>query len=107
MSHATHFLGQKYSARHPHKLAVNFCSKTKNVEYWDVAKFAFCLQVVVCFLRSLGESRLLVLPCQVLYHTEVAYDPEGILGTINSIVMAFLGVQVFVHFMRMRVPDSS
>ncbi|KAM9194783.1 heparan-alpha-glucosaminide N-acetyltransferase isoform 2-T2 [Dugong dugon] len=29
----------------------------------------------------------------VLYHTEVAYDPEGILGTINSIVMAFLGVQ--------------
>lgn len=39
----------------------------------------------------------------MLYHTEVAYDPEGILGTINSIVMAFLGVQVFIHFMRMGV----
>lgn len=37
---------------------------------------------------------------QVLYHTTVAYDPEGILGTINSIVMAFLGVQVCVHFIR-------
>uniref|UniRef100_A0A2K6GMS5 Heparan-alpha-glucosaminide N-acetyltransferase n=1 Tax=Propithecus coquereli TaxID=379532 RepID=A0A2K6GMS5_PROCO len=42
----------------------------------------------------LGDDHLHQRPsCTVLYHTEVAYDPEGILGTINSIVMAFLGVQ--------------
>ncbi|TKC34048.1 hypothetical protein EI555_006445 [Monodon monoceros] len=42
----------------------------------------------------LGDHHLHQHPSSaVLYHTEVAYDPEGILGTINSIVMAFLGVQ--------------
>ncbi|XP_058145843.1 heparan-alpha-glucosaminide N-acetyltransferase [Dasypus novemcinctus] len=42
----------------------------------------------------LGEEHLYQHPSShVLYLTEVAYDPEGILGTINSIVMAFLGVQ--------------
>ncbi|XP_024620804.1 heparan-alpha-glucosaminide N-acetyltransferase [Neophocaena asiaeorientalis asiaeorientalis] len=42
----------------------------------------------------LGDHHLYQHPSSaVLYHTEVAYDPEGILGTINSIVMAFLGVQ--------------
>uniref|UniRef100_A0A8C2RQT8 Heparan-alpha-glucosaminide N-acetyltransferase catalytic domain-containing protein n=1 Tax=Capra hircus TaxID=9925 RepID=A0A8C2RQT8_CAPHI len=42
----------------------------------------------------LGHQHLYQHPSSaVLYHTEVAYDPEGILGTINSIVMAFLGVQ--------------
>ncbi|XP_040850131.1 heparan-alpha-glucosaminide N-acetyltransferase isoform X2 [Ochotona curzoniae] len=42
----------------------------------------------------LGSEHLYQHPSStVLYHTKVAYDPEGILGTINSIVMAFLGVQ--------------
>lgn len=42
----------------------------------------------------LGDEHLYQHPSSaVLYHTEVTYDPEGILGTINSIVMAFLGVQ--------------
>ncbi|CAO2611741.1 Heparan-alpha-glucosaminide N-acetyltransferase [Lemmus lemmus] len=42
----------------------------------------------------LGDNHLYQHPSStVLYHTEVAYDPEGILGTINSIVMAYLGVQ--------------
>lgn len=42
----------------------------------------------------LGDDHLYKHPSStVLYHTEVAYDPEGILGTINSIVTAFLGVQ--------------
>ncbi|OWK00363.1 hypothetical protein Celaphus_00019387, partial [Cervus elaphus hippelaphus] len=49
------------------------------------------------------QGRRAVLAEEVLYHTEVAYDPEGILGTINSIVMAFLGVQlvllVTLHFL--------
>ncbi|XP_058525801.1 heparan-alpha-glucosaminide N-acetyltransferase isoform X1 [Ochotona princeps] len=42
----------------------------------------------------LGSEHLYQHPSStVLYHTEMAYDPEGILGTINSIVMTFLGVQ--------------
>lgn len=31
---------------------------------------------------------------QMLYLTTEPFDPEGILGTINSIVMGFLGMQV-------------
>ncbi|XP_050982366.1 heparan-alpha-glucosaminide N-acetyltransferase [Labeo rohita] len=31
--------------------------------------------------------------CKVLYHTTEPFDPEGVLGTINSIVMGFLGMQ--------------
>lgn len=31
---------------------------------------------------------------QELYRTTIPFDPEGILGTINSIVMGFLGMQV-------------
>ncbi|KAH0627065.1 hypothetical protein JD844_002436 [Phrynosoma platyrhinos] len=34
-----------------------------------------------------------LLKLQVLYQTTVAFDPEGILGTINSVIMAFLGLQ--------------
>lgn len=37
---------------------------------------------------------------QVLYLTTTAFDPEGILGTINSIVMAFLGLQVLYPFVQ-------
>uniref|UniRef100_A0A673B5T0 Si:dkey-192p21.6 n=1 Tax=Sphaeramia orbicularis TaxID=375764 RepID=A0A673B5T0_9TELE len=32
--------------------------------------------------------------CKIMYHTTEPFDPEGILGTINSIVMGFLGMQV-------------
>lgn len=35
---------------------------------------------------------------KVIYQSTMPYDPEGILGTINSIVMAFLGLQV-PHFL--------
>ena len=31
---------------------------------------------------------------QVIYLTHTAYDPEGILGSINTVLMAFLGLQV-------------
>ncbi|XP_006860045.1 PREDICTED: heparan-alpha-glucosaminide N-acetyltransferase [Chrysochloris asiatica] len=42
----------------------------------------------------LGDNHLYQHPSSaVLYHSGVAYDPEGILGTINSIVIAALGVQ--------------
>lgn len=31
---------------------------------------------------------------QEMYHTTQPFDPEGLLGTINSIVMGFMGMQV-------------
>lgn len=30
----------------------------------------------------------------MIYATRIPYDPEGVLGSINSILMAFLGLQV-------------
>lgn len=36
---------------------------------------------------------------KVIYQITIPYDPEGILGTINSIVMAFLGLQVPLFFL--------
>ncbi|XP_075060674.1 heparan-alpha-glucosaminide N-acetyltransferase isoform X2 [Mixophyes fleayi] len=42
----------------------------------------------------LGEGHIYQHPSSnVVYKTTVPYDPEGLLGTINSIVMAFLGLQ--------------
>lgn len=35
---------------------------------------------------------------QTLYKTTQPFDPEGVLGTINSIVMGFFGMQVsYIH----------
>ncbi|XP_017320515.1 heparan-alpha-glucosaminide N-acetyltransferase isoform X5 [Ictalurus punctatus] len=31
--------------------------------------------------------------CKTMYHTTQPFDPEGVLGTINSIVMGFIGMQ--------------
>ncbi|XP_072440058.1 heparan-alpha-glucosaminide N-acetyltransferase isoform X2 [Chiloscyllium punctatum] len=42
----------------------------------------------------LGEKHIYQHPsCKILYHTTVPFDPENLLGLINSIVMAFLGLQ--------------
>ncbi|KAG9480443.1 hypothetical protein GDO78_012091 [Eleutherodactylus coqui] len=42
----------------------------------------------------LGEDHVYQHPTSnVVYKTTVPYDPEGILGTINSVLMAFLGLQ--------------
>ncbi|NXX44946.1 HGNAT acetyltransferase, partial [Tricholaema leucomelas] len=42
----------------------------------------------------LGETHIYQHPSSnVIYQTTMPYDPEGILGTINSIFMAFLGLQ--------------
>ncbi|XP_066852373.1 heparan-alpha-glucosaminide N-acetyltransferase isoform X2 [Anser cygnoides] len=42
----------------------------------------------------LGENHIYQHPSSsVLYQTTMPYDPEGILGTINTIFMAFLGLQ--------------
>ncbi|XP_060720711.1 heparan-alpha-glucosaminide N-acetyltransferase isoform X1 [Tachysurus vachellii] len=42
----------------------------------------------------LGENHIYQTPSsRVVYQTTVPYDPEGVLGSINSILMAFLGLQ--------------
>nr|XP_015202918.1 PREDICTED: heparan-alpha-glucosaminide N-acetyltransferase-like [Lepisosteus oculatus] len=42
----------------------------------------------------LGENHIYSNPtCKELYKTTVPFDPEGILGTLNSIVMGFIGMQ--------------
>ncbi|XP_054840185.1 heparan-alpha-glucosaminide N-acetyltransferase-like [Eublepharis macularius] len=42
----------------------------------------------------LGENHIYRSPtCKELYKTTQPFDPEGILGTINSILMAFFGLQ--------------
>ncbi|XP_041068164.1 heparan-alpha-glucosaminide N-acetyltransferase isoform X3 [Carcharodon carcharias] len=41
-----------------------------------------------------GEKHIYQHPsCKILYHTTMPFDPENLLGLINSIVMAFLGLQ--------------
>ncbi|XP_074239914.1 heparan-alpha-glucosaminide N-acetyltransferase isoform X2 [Saimiri boliviensis] len=66
---------------------------------WDKVRIPGVLQrlgvtyFVVAVLELLFAKPVPEHCASVLYHTEVAYDPEGILGTINSILMAFLGVQ--------------
>ncbi|XP_037668938.1 heparan-alpha-glucosaminide N-acetyltransferase isoform X1 [Choloepus didactylus] len=62
----------------------------------DLGKYPNCTGGAAGYVDRLllGDNHLYQHPSSnVLYHTEVAYDPEGVLGTINSIVMAFLGVQ--------------
>ncbi|XP_059585754.1 heparan-alpha-glucosaminide N-acetyltransferase isoform X2 [Alligator mississippiensis] len=42
----------------------------------------------------LGEDHIYHYPtCKELYKTTQPFDPEGVLGTINSVVMAFFGLQ--------------
>ncbi|XP_061644891.1 heparan-alpha-glucosaminide N-acetyltransferase isoform X2 [Phyllopteryx taeniolatus] len=40
-----------------------------------------------------GDNMYRYPTCKEMYHTTQPFDPEGILGTINSIVMGFLGMQ--------------
>ncbi|XP_031415518.1 heparan-alpha-glucosaminide N-acetyltransferase isoform X2 [Clupea harengus] len=50
----------------------------------------------------LGESHIYQTPSsRVVFQTKVPFDPEGTLGSINSILMAFLGVQagkILLHY---------
>lgn len=62
----------------------------------DLGQYPHCTGGAAGYIDRLlmGDNHLYQHPSSsVLYLTEVAYDPEGVLGTINSIVMAFLGVQ--------------
>ncbi|XP_034387135.1 heparan-alpha-glucosaminide N-acetyltransferase isoform X1 [Cyclopterus lumpus] len=50
----------------------------------------------------LGESHVYQTPSsRVIYSTGMPHDPEGVLGSINSILMAFLGLQagkIILHY---------
>ncbi|XP_059194489.1 heparan-alpha-glucosaminide N-acetyltransferase isoform X2 [Centropristis striata] len=50
----------------------------------------------------LGESHIYQNPSsRVIYATHMPYDPEGVLGSINSVLMAFLGLQagkIILHY---------
>ncbi|XP_034059231.1 heparan-alpha-glucosaminide N-acetyltransferase isoform X1 [Gymnodraco acuticeps] len=50
----------------------------------------------------LGESHIYQTPSsRVIYATHMPHDPEGVLGSINSILMAFLGLQagkIILHY---------
>ncbi|KAG7458870.1 hypothetical protein MATL_G00225180 [Megalops atlanticus] len=50
----------------------------------------------------LGENHIYQNPSsRVIYQSRIPYDPEGVLGSINSIVMAFLGLQagkIILHY---------
>ncbi|XP_066487376.1 heparan-alpha-glucosaminide N-acetyltransferase [Tiliqua scincoides] len=62
----------------------------------DLGKYPNCTGGAAAYIDHflLGEKHIYQHPSSnVLYLTTTAFDPEGILGTINSVVMAFLGVQ--------------
>uniref|UniRef100_A0A8C0HG60 Heparan-alpha-glucosaminide N-acetyltransferase n=1 Tax=Chelonoidis abingdonii TaxID=106734 RepID=A0A8C0HG60_CHEAB len=63
----------------------------------DFGKYPNCTGGAAGYIDHLllGEKHIYQHPSSnVLYQTTVAYDPEGILGTINSVCMAFFGLQV-------------
>ncbi|XP_063776045.1 heparan-alpha-glucosaminide N-acetyltransferase isoform X2 [Pseudophryne corroboree] len=62
----------------------------------DFGKYPNCTGGAARYIDYLvlGEGHVYQRPSSnVIYKTTVPYDPEGILGTVNSIVMAFLGLQ--------------
>ncbi|XP_027717145.1 heparan-alpha-glucosaminide N-acetyltransferase-like [Vombatus ursinus] len=62
----------------------------------DDGKYFNCTGGAAAYIdkQILGENHLYCFPsCKELYRTTQPFDPEGILGTINSIVMAFFGLQ--------------
>ncbi|XP_074849967.1 heparan-alpha-glucosaminide N-acetyltransferase isoform X2 [Carettochelys insculpta] len=62
----------------------------------DFGKYPNCTGGAAGYIDHLllGEKHIYQHPSSsVLYQTTVAYDPEGILGTVSSIGMAFLGLQ--------------
>ncbi|KAM9329534.1 heparan-alpha-glucosaminide N-acetyltransferase [Gastrophryne carolinensis] len=62
----------------------------------DFGKYPNCTGGAAGYIDRLvfGEEHIYQRPTSsVVYNTTVPYDPEGILGTLNSIVIAFLGLQ--------------
>ncbi|KAM9857368.1 heparan-alpha-glucosaminide N-acetyltransferase [Aulostomus maculatus] len=70
----------------------------------DMGLYANCTGGAAGFIDRwlLGENHIYQTPSsRVIYLTHVPYDPEGVLGSINSILMAFLGLQagkIILHY---------
>ncbi|KAM8880318.1 heparan-alpha-glucosaminide N-acetyltransferase isoform 1-T1 [Spinachia spinachia] len=70
----------------------------------DMGLYANCTGGAAALIDRwlLGESHVYQTPSsRVMYATRVPYDPEGVLGSINSILMAFLGLQagkIILHY---------
>uniref|UniRef100_A0A3P9KEB8 Heparan-alpha-glucosaminide N-acetyltransferase n=1 Tax=Oryzias latipes TaxID=8090 RepID=A0A3P9KEB8_ORYLA len=70
----------------------------------DMGLYANCTGGAAGFLDRwlLGEKHIYQTPSsRVLYLTQIPYDPEGVLGSINSVLMAFLGLQagkIILHY---------
>ncbi|XP_076001429.1 heparan-alpha-glucosaminide N-acetyltransferase isoform X2 [Genypterus blacodes] len=70
----------------------------------DMGLYSNCTGGAAGFIDRLllGRSHIYQTPSsRVIYATQVPYDPEGVLGSINSIVMAFLGLQagkIILHY---------
>ncbi|XP_028915224.1 LOW QUALITY PROTEIN: heparan-alpha-glucosaminide N-acetyltransferase-like [Ornithorhynchus anatinus] len=62
----------------------------------DDGKYPNCTGGAAAYIDKwlLGENHIYHYPtCKELYKTTEPFDPEGVLGTINSVVMAFFGLQ--------------
>ncbi|XP_033750008.1 heparan-alpha-glucosaminide N-acetyltransferase-like isoform X2 [Pecten maximus] len=62
----------------------------------DMGKYSNCTGGVAGYIdrQVLGDNHIYSNPtCKEIYNTKVPYDPEGILGTITSCFMCFLGLQ--------------
>ncbi|XP_038599291.1 heparan-alpha-glucosaminide N-acetyltransferase-like [Tachyglossus aculeatus] len=62
----------------------------------DDGKYPNCTGGAAAYIDKwlLGENHIYHYPtCKELYKTTEPFDPEGVLGTLNSVVMAFFGLQ--------------
>ncbi|XP_068448039.1 heparan-alpha-glucosaminide N-acetyltransferase isoform X2 [Clinocottus analis] len=70
----------------------------------DMGQYANCTGGAAALIDRwlLGESHIYQTPSsRVVYATHMPHDPEGVLGSINSILMAFLGLQagkIILHY---------
>ncbi|XP_030003598.1 heparan-alpha-glucosaminide N-acetyltransferase isoform X1 [Sphaeramia orbicularis] len=70
----------------------------------DMGQFINCTGGAAGFIDRwlLGEKHIYQNPTsRVIYATHMPFDPEGVLGSINSILMAFLGLQagkIILHY---------
>lgn len=70
----------------------------------DMGLYANCTGGAAGYIDRwlLGEKHIYQTPSsRVIYATHMAYDPEGVLGSVNSILMAFLGLQagkIILHY---------
>ncbi|XP_062582853.1 heparan-alpha-glucosaminide N-acetyltransferase-like isoform X1 [Saccostrea cucullata] len=57
--------------------------------------------------KVFGDSHIYQSPtCKEIYKTKVPYDPEGLLGTLNSIFLCFLGLQAGKILMTYKEPAA-